>query len=341
MPLLGAIEGFYGRPWEPKRRLDMLRWLALLGFDAYLYAPKADSWLRKRWRDPWPASERRLLRDVAARCEESGLQFVVGLSPYAVYERYDADARRKLRTRVRQIADVGGAALALLFDDMPGGATDLAGRQAEICADVLAWSGMCALYMCPTYYSDDPVLDRVFGGRPVSYLETLGALLAREITPFWTGPEVCANSVSAEHLEDVRSRLRRPVALWDNYPVNDSKTRSAHLYLQGLAGRSTDAAAALQSHWCNAMNQPALSLPALASLPALYGRLDDEALARVYADVLLRTRPCGRIAPLERPPPGARAQQNPIKINPLMVDSGRMKAGVLGGQRSDSCEGRC
>ena len=43
--LTGAIEGFYGRPWAPAERLQLVSDLAELGLDAYLYAPKADAHL--------------------------------------------------------------------------------------------------------------------------------------------------------------------------------------------------------------------------------------------------------------------------------------------------------
>jgi hypothetical protein len=129
--------------------------------------------------------------------------------------------------------------------------------------------------VCPTYYSDDPVLDRVFGPRPPGYLESLCSQLGQAFEIFWTGPAVCSDSIERTDLAPVAARCNRRLALWDNYPVNDSRARSPHLYLQPLRGRSPDIAAYLGSHWCNAMNQPALSLPALASLPKLYGRLPE------------------------------------------------------------------
>lgn len=282
-PRLGVIEGFYGRPWSESGRLAMIEWLAALGFDAYLYAPKADAWLRRDWRRSWPTAAQAPLRELAAVCERSRLDLYVGLSPYAVYECYDAPARARLRERVLQISDLGAAGVALLFDDMPGSAVDLAGRQAEICDDVQTWCNGAPLLMCPTYYSDDPVLDRVFGKRPEGYADDLGARLATDVTPFWTGPAVCSTHIDATHLADVCGHFQRPVALWDNYPVNDSRARSEHLYLQPLADRSAHAAAHLHSHWCNAMNQPALSLPALTSLIALY-RGVPAALAQIYAE---------------------------------------------------------
>lgn len=161
------------------------------------------------------------------------------------------------------------AGVAILFDDMPGGVDSLAARQAEILVDVHDWLDMPLLRFCPTYYSDDPVLDRVFGERPENYLVELVASLPPDLTPFWTGPAVCSDAVPAAHLDTLRQTIGRPLALWDNYPVNDSRIRCEHLYLAPLRARAPSDA--LESHWCNAMNQGALSLPALSSLARLHG----------------------------------------------------------------------
>ncbi|MEE4278539.1 MAG: beta-N-acetylglucosaminidase domain-containing protein [Halieaceae bacterium] len=269
---LGVIEGFYGRAWDDAVRLRMIDWCARLGFDAYLYAPKADACLRRRWSEPWPDEEIDRLRALVHAGDRSGLEVVVGLSPFELYRSYDTRAQRLLRDCLARISDAGVRSLALLFDDMPGSIDALAARQADIVNDAAGWAPWKALRVCPTYYSDDEVLDRVFGERPEAYLEDLGAKLPRAVSIFWTGPRVCSERVSVRHVAGVAERLQRPVALWDNYPVNDSRLRSGHLYLAALDSRDPGLADHLESHWCNAMNQAALSLPALASLPALFGR---------------------------------------------------------------------
>jgi hypothetical protein len=273
---LGLIEGFYGRPWEQASRLRMINWCARLGFDAYLYAPKADPWLRRRWNEAWPAGELTLLRELAEQGAGNGLEVAVGLSPFALYRDYTDAARNTLRERVLGIRDSGIESLALLFDDMPGDMAGLAARQAEIASDVQHWGQWRHLRVCPTYYSDDEILDRVFGTRPANYLKELASQLDDSVAVFWTGPAVCSESISTNHIERVREAIGRPVALWDNYPVNDSKLRSGHLYLAPLQHREAGLRTELESHWCNAMNQAALSLPALASLVELYGRQGEE-----------------------------------------------------------------
>jgi hypothetical protein len=275
--LTGAIEGFYGRPWSPAERLQLVTDLAELRLDAYLYAPKADAHLRRRWAEPWPAAEAASLAQLSRHCRDAGLAFGLGLSPFRLYADYGRAARRALQARIHQLDDLGATFLAVLFDDMPGDSGELAARQAEIVADVAAWSGAERLLVCPTYYSDDPVLDRVFGQRPAGYREVLGAALPPRVDIFWTGPTVCAAAIGEGDVVDAAAAFGRPVTLWDNWPVNDGAKRSLHLYLRPPPARGGALGGACAGHLCNAMNQPVLSLPALAGLAELHGRLPSAA----------------------------------------------------------------
>lgn len=323
---LGVIEGFYGRSWSRNRRLQLLPWFAALNLDAYLYAPKNDAWLRRRWRDRWPRAYLSNLQELGTAARSAGIEFHVGLSPFKLYESYDGAARVALRGAVRRLEDLGVGGVAILFDDMPGGVDSLAARQAEILIDVHDWLDMPLLRFCPTYYSDDPTLDRVFGDRPENYLVELVSSLPPDLIPFWTGPAVCSDSVPASHLETLRRTIGRPLALWDNYPVNDSRTRSEHLYVAPLAARAPSDA--LESHWCNAMNQGALSLPALSSLVRLHGGESRDA-RRVLAEAGVTealVRACLPLAERERESLDHREKASLLSLAP----DGSAAAGELG-----------
>ncbi len=267
----GVIEGFYGREWSWQSRRDYAGYLQALGLDVYLYCPKGDAHLRKRWQEPWPLEVVQQLTKLAATYRQRGLDFGVGLSPFALYQDYSPASRDALRRRLADIDALGGNCLALLFDDMPGGLNDLAARQAEIVADVRAWSGADWLIVCPTYYSYDPVLEQFFGDRPLRYWQDLGEGLDPAVDVFWTGNQVCSETVCGADLTDITAYLRRPPVLWDNYPVNDGARASKFLHLAPLPGRSADLAGALHGHFCNPMNQPELSRYPLGGLAALYG----------------------------------------------------------------------
>ncbi|MCB1676419.1 MAG: beta-N-acetylglucosaminidase domain-containing protein [Halioglobus sp.] len=252
-------------------RLAYADYLAHMGLNTYLYCPKADPWLRRRWQDEWPAAQWDQLLQVGKRYRAAGINWGVGLSPFELYRDYGRVQRAQFRNKLERIAQLQAPLLAILFDDMPGDLDALASRQAEIVADTRHWLPGVRLLVCPTYYSFDPVLEKLFGPMPADYWPQLGRDLPQSAQVFWTGNRVCPATVAVRDIEAIRRQLGRPVVLWDNYPVNDGAVRSNFLYLEELSQRDPQLRGLLDGHLCNAMNQGLLSLPALAGLAALYG----------------------------------------------------------------------
>lgn len=271
IPLRGVIEGFYGKPWPAAARALYAHWLADLGLNCYLYAPKADPYLRRSWASHWPDAQWQSLYELAGIYRAAGVAFGVGLSPFSLYADYSAGQRQRLRQKIDRLNALEMPVLALLFDDMPGDQMDLAARQADIIIDCLEWTQADRLLVCPTYYSDDPVLERVFGKRPPGYWKELGAALPDAVDLFWTGNRVCAEQLQMSDVRTINDHVRRPVTLWDNYPVNDGALRSRHLYLSAPPARDAAGLSDMtRGHLCNGMNQPWLTLPAIAGLAGLY-----------------------------------------------------------------------
>ncbi|MBI1238476.1 MAG: hyaluronidase [Alphaproteobacteria bacterium] len=267
---LAVIEGFYGRLWSEADRLALAPFLAENGYDAFIYAPKGDASLRKSWRAPFVPEHRAFLGRLADGMRASGLAFGVGLSPFEIWRDWGPAVRADLAAKIAELDAIGTETLGILFDDMRGDTPDLAARQAEIMDAVAGASRARRIIFCPTYYSDDPVLARVFGTPPESYLEALGRRLAPAIDVFWTGPRVCSADITPDHLESVIARLGRKPFLWDNYPVNDGARMSKHLQLRAFSGRTAQNRSLLAGHAANPMNQIWLSRIPLATLGALY-----------------------------------------------------------------------
>lgn len=267
---LGIIEGFFGRPWSWKARADLVARLAPHGYGFYLYAPKADAFLRRCWDELHPVEEADALRRFARHCKVHGMRFGVGLSPFEVYRQFDDRARQALTEKLAFLDSLDIDDLAILFDDMDGSTPELARRQLEIIDWIHHRSGAERLIICPTYYSDDPVLDRVFGERPARYLETLGENLPSTVDIFWTGEEVCAREISPGNLVQVAGLLRRKPLLWDNYPVNDGPRMSQFLHLRGFTGRHASIGEHLAGHAINPALQPTLSCIPAITLAASY-----------------------------------------------------------------------
>jgi hypothetical protein len=302
-PLLGTIEGYYGKLWSWDARAQTVSFLKPHGYGFYLYAPKFDHFLRERWTEDHPQDEFDALKKFSAHCRSRGVRFGVGLSPMNIFRDFNAEEKAKLSHKLTALDELGLDDLALLFDDMRGDLPDLAKNQIEISHFVAAHSKASRLIVCPSYYSDDPLLDRVFGRRPRNYLEDFGRGLDAKIEIFWTGEEVCSREFSHGHLARVSDQIRRRAFLWDNYPVNDGARMSQYLHLRAFTGRPASIAPQVAAHAVNPALQPVLSrVPALtlaesyakgeayeygaAFLRAAITVLGPELGARVQADLL-------------------------------------------------------
>jgi hypothetical protein len=303
IPELGIVEGYYGKPWSWDARAQTVSFLKPHGYGFYLYAPKFDLFLRERWAEDHPAGQFAELKKLAAHCRAQGVRFGVGLSPMNIFRDFNTEEKAKLSRKLAALDDIGLDDLALLFDDMRGDLPELAKNQVEISHFVAAHSKASRLIVCPSYYSDDPLLDRVFGQRPQNYLEDFGRDLDPKIEIFWTGEEVCSREFSPGHLARVTGQMRRKPFLWDNYPVNDGARMSQYLHLRAFTGRPSSIAPHVAAHAVNPALQPVLSrIPALtlsesyakddayeygaAFLRAATTVLGAELAARVQADLL-------------------------------------------------------
>lgn len=276
MPELGLIDGRFGRPWTMEERAFVIGQIAGAGYAFYHHGPKADVALRDRWREGHGAAATDDLAALSHLCRTQGLRFGLALTPVGATHPFDAQAQADLARRIGDFDAIGVDDLLILFDDLRGDLPDLAARQADVVDFAAQRTAATRVYTCPTYYSDDPVLDAVFGARPDDYLADLGRCLDPAVRVYWTGEEVCARAIEPSHLARVSGELGRRVTLWDNYPVNDGPRMSRFLHLRAMTGRSADNAAYIDGHAINPALQahlgciPALTLPQIYALGANY-----------------------------------------------------------------------
>jgi len=293
---LGIIEGYYGTPWNWEDRAQVISITSAHDYRFYIYAPKADRYLRKRWREEHPSDLNAKLAQLAARCRSLGVRFGVGLSPFEIYRNFDDEAKAELGSKLKWLDAIGTEIVAILFDDMRGDLPELAETQVRILHWIKERSKAKHLITCPSYYTDDPVLDRFFGQRPPNYLEELGAMLDPSIDVFWTGEEVCAREIGVAHVKRVGEQLRRKPFLWDNYPVNDGPRMSPFLHVRAFTGRSGALAPHIAAHAVNPALQAHLSLIPMLTLAQSYrlgdgysyGRAFDEAARGLLGEAFAR-----------------------------------------------------
>ncbi len=269
-PFVGVIEGFYGNAWSWRCRQDYARFLQQQGFQFYVYAPKADSFLRHRWADKWPDAHWQSLFELRQAYRQEGVQWGLGFSPFELYLDWGAEKKRQLIEKIKQINTLQPDIFCLLFDDMSGDKSDMASLQADIAHLVAQTCNASQLIVCPTYYSFDPVLEEIFGPCPKNYWSDLGKFLDQDIAVFWTGDKVCSTEYTHESLQRISDELHRTPFIWDNYPVNDGRVTSQYLHIKSFEHRPYQMAQWCSGHAVNPMNAASLSKIPLQTLMASY-----------------------------------------------------------------------
>jgi hyaluronoglucosaminidase len=264
----GIIEGFFGRAWSWQTRQNYADFLQQNNYQYYIYAPKADRYLRRKWSEPWPASDYANLQQLSDVYQQAQVDWGVGITPFEIHYNFDDHAKALLKAKIRSINELQPSIIAILFDDMRGDDPHIAQIQAEVTHRIMEQSSASFFVMCPTYYSTDPVLDKVFGDRPANYLTTLGELLDPAVQIFWTGEKVCSQHYSIEHLQAITAQLGRKPYIWDNYPVNDGAKICKFLNLRPFGESAAHLATWAAGQAINPMNQAYLSQIPLKTLTA-------------------------------------------------------------------------
>jgi hypothetical protein len=271
---IGVIEGFWGEPWDWQSRRSYASFLQHNNYRFYIYAPKADRHLRKDWQQDWLPDDWEELMRLGAIYHQQGLAWGIGFSPFEMHLNYTDAAIARLEQKIKYFNQLHVDILAILFDDMRGDCQEICDRQVDISHRIRALSNAKTMIMCPTYYTDDPILDQLFGQRPADYLETLGRKLAPEIQVFWTGPKVCSTAYPEAHLQAISQQLGRKPFIWDNYPVNDGARMSRFLHLRAFTNRPSLMSDLVAGHAVNPMNQAYLSQIPLMTLNLSYQQQD-------------------------------------------------------------------
>lgn len=274
----GLVEGFFGPPWSMSHRAAILEFGAARGMNAYLYAPKDDPYHRELWQEPYPEKEWGELLRLIGHAQRQRIDFVYGFHPGKGL-LFSAQAPvETLLTKAERFHQAGVRTFAVLFDDIPSRLEheqdkiefdgSLAAAEALWVKKILTrqparWSDV-EWWVCPSYYTDDPLLSRTFGAFEPFFLETLAEHLPEGIPCFWTGPAVVSKKITLAHVKKMVRKLKHPLILWDNYPVNDL-AMSREMHLGPLRGRDPRLPEAVYGYLNNPLLQESLSFIPLAS----------------------------------------------------------------------------
>ena len=274
----GIVEGFFGPPWSMAQRSALFEFGAARGMNTYLYAPKDDPYHRKLWRRPYPKRQWRQLVRLIRQARRSKIDFVYGFHPGEGLCFSEQEPIHILLKKARRFYDAGVRTFAVLFDDIPSRLDHAKDRRrfkdslaaAEgtflkriIEAQPAEWSQV-EWWICPSYYSEDNLLERVFGKFEANFLETLAAHLPLNVACFWTGPSVVSKTITLKHIQRIAQRIQRLLLLWDNYPVNDL-SMSDELHIGPLQGRDPRLPRTVHGYLNNPLLQPELGFIPLAT----------------------------------------------------------------------------
>jgi hyaluronoglucosaminidase len=274
----GIVEGFFGPLWSMAHRKALFDFGAARGMNTYLYAPKDDPYHRKLWCQPYPPKQWRQILQLIRQAQKNKIDFVYGFHPGEGLCFSDNEPMAILLRKAERFYDAGVRTFAVLFDDIPSRLKFLRDRRqfknslaaAEgiwlkriIEAQPSSWRAV-EWWICPSYYSEDGLLERVFGKFEANFLETLATHLPDNVACLWTGPSVVSKSITLNHVQRIAKRIRRPLLLWDNYPVNDL-SMSDELHIGPLDGRDPRLPNVVYGYLNNPLLQEELSFIPLAT----------------------------------------------------------------------------
>lgn len=285
MNKIGVIEGFFGPQWPSEARLSYAEFLSRYGGDFYIYAPKQDPYLRKKWREDWTQNYIDHLKSLVQHFHNHKIQIGVGFSPFGLGVTLTTEDRIKLREKLGILESINIDLLGLFFDDMPV-TENLAATQIET-LNVIRERFKGKIIFCPSYYTPDPILDKVFGQRPAHYLADIASGVPGDISIAWTGPKVISPEISAEHLIETTNVLKRKPFLWENLYANDGPKNCKFLKIRPFSGRTKECSLHTEAFGFNMMNQPELSKYVYYSsrLVLIEGLSPDEALQRALVEL--------------------------------------------------------
>lgn len=273
-PMRGVLEGFYGAIWPREGRIAMMRELANLKFNFFMYAPKDDGYVNLAWPTPYPIAELNYIKDLIAEAKRQHLQMcwaIHTLWPVTFSTDTDIDL---IVDKMDQVVERGATCLAIAFDDLEKilQPKDQALFDSYTAAQI-DWllrfgeevqrrhAGIRLVLTPHEYYTAHPEF-------ATDFLEITQAL--PDYWEYgWTGQQIGSGAVSAEDAEAFLEVHGEYPILGDNYPVNDMMVLmwgEHYIHLGPLQGRDPKLPGLLPAIAFNAASDMYGSLPALATI---------------------------------------------------------------------------
>lgn len=219
-PVRGIFEGGYGI-WDKEGRLKVLEWMGEVKLNYYLYGPKSDPKIRRRWRELYDDVEIFYFKRVLEVANRNHINFVYTIAPTLGIEYSSEEDFKTLLKKVRQMQTLGVKNFILAFDDTLGILYSQKDRKKfanlgeaeaylanKLYKSLKEYDSEAQLVVVPEIYS---------GVFKMDYTNSLVEKLLPEIHIGWTGPEVGAPKIDAKDMQNFINFYKRSPSIGDNW----------------------------------------------------------------------------------------------------------------------------
>ena len=222
--ITGYIEGYYGKllSWEERKKI--LKTLADCNLTNYFFAPKAEPFHRKFWRELPPKSFSIAFGEFCDCAKKLEISTIAGISPGIDFDFIGSNKQidfQFLLRKVRYFLDHGVDHLALLIDDVDdrvtrSGSTLSEGHVHASLANRLAQELGTKIFVVPRVYADE-----IARSSP-DYLKAFISELDIRNVLIYSGKEIVSNKIP-EGVSPLMEKLdwRGDLVVWDNFYAND------------------------------------------------------------------------------------------------------------------------
>lgn len=219
-PTRGVFEGGYGA-WDVEGRLKIIDWMGKSKLNSYLYGPKSDPKIRRRWRELYDDIEMFSFKRLAQRAKENHVQIGYVISPTQGIEYGGDEDFRVLMRKIKQMLSVGMKSIVVAFDDTLGMMynesdqkkfANLGEAEAflvnKVYDAVKAYDKEAIVVIVPEIYA---------GVHKMAYTETLVQKLNPDVYIGWTGLEIGTQKLDDKDVQAFIDFYKRPPGFGDNW----------------------------------------------------------------------------------------------------------------------------
>lgn len=246
MQYRGIVEGYYGYPYSIDVKKDLIHFFKRFKMNTYLYGAKSDPYHSGYWRDQYPESitplqqkngwmSQQMISDLARLSLETKVNFIWAIHPNSgrAVDFHTAQSTKlavsDVMAKFEKMYSLGVRQFAVFLDDA-GWDFDDVGNYRDFLNNLQA--SLEEKYNHNYTNPSDTVL-------PIHYVPHIYAInfandqqlqiyfdaisqTKHNIVVYTTGSGVWSTLRNAD-FEKMQQLMRRPVALWWNYPCNDNK----------------------------------------------------------------------------------------------------------------------